>query len=171
MRFLIAALIPLVGLIVSACSDDVGELSTASSLVTGAASAASGSTTTAVEDGGSGLTTATSLVGETVTSYDVIARFSDDNGETLHILISGGAYTDVDLENFIGDLKDGDPELWGVEVFDDPGAVDAFVIPEEQRTVEHQGLLDRHHLVSLVEGDTIVYRGPFSELGQIVIGS
>lgn len=161
------ALISLAGLILSGCSDDGGEISTTSSLVTGITSAVADPTTTVAEDEDS----AASLVGETVTSYDVIVRLSDDNGETLHILISGGAYTDVDLENFIGDLKDGDPELWGVEVFDDPDAVDAFVIPEEQRTDEHRSLINRHHLVSLVDGDTIVYRGPFSELGQILIGS
>jgi hypothetical protein len=86
-------------------------------------------------------------------------------------VIPPGAYTDVDLENFIGDLREGQPDLWGAEVFDEENAVQAFVIPEAQRTEEQQGILDQHHLVSLVGGDTIKYQGPFSELGESLIGS
>lgn len=172
MRFRIVVLVAMLGLVAAACSDDGGvELSTTSSLVTGTTSPPSDNATTTVGDDDPGSTTPTTLVGETVTSFEVVARLSDDNGETLHILIPGGAYTDVDLENFVGDLKDGDPELWGAEVFDDPDAIDAYVIPEEQRTGEQQELVSTHHFVSLVNGDTIVYRGPFSEFGQILIGS
>ena len=82
-----------------------------------------------------------------------------------------GAYTEVDLENFIGDLKEADPELWGAEVFDDEDAIQAFVIPEDQRTAEQQTLVDEHHFVSLVNGDTIRFQGPFSEFGEAIIGS
>ena len=86
-------------------------------------------------------------------------------------MIPPGAYTEIDLENFIGDLKEADPELWGAEVFDDEDAIQAFVIPENQRTAEQQALVDDHHFVSLINGDTIRFEGPFSEFGEAIIGS
>ncbi|MBW3666952.1 MAG: hypothetical protein KY394_05085, partial [Actinobacteria bacterium] len=88
-----------------------------------------------------------------------------------YIVIPPGAYTDIDLEGFVGDLKESDPDLFGAEVFDDPEAVQAFVIPEDQRTESQQQLLDDHHLVSLVGGDTIRFQGPFEDIGEHIIGS
>ncbi len=162
-------------LVLGACDDGTVELSTtSSSLVTGGTTAASTppesvtTTTAAPEDGA--VTTA-ALVGQNVVSFEIVVRVSGEDGETLHILIPDGAYTDVDLENFIGDLKDSDPDLLGVEVFDDPDAVQAFGIPEGQRTAEQQALLDDHHLVSLVGGDTVRFQGPFAEFGEFIIGS
>lgn len=87
------------------------------------------------------------------------------------MVIPVGGYTDVDLYNFLADLKQADPDLWGAEVFDDPDAPAAFAVPESQRTAEQIDLLSRHHLVSLVAGDTIRYQGPFSSFGESVIGS
>jgi hypothetical protein len=49
--------------------------------------------------------------------------------------------------------------------------VQAFPIPEAQRTEAQQQLLDEHHLISLVGGNTIVFQGPFEDLGEQVIGS
>jgi hypothetical protein len=116
-------------------------------------------------------TTSTILRGETVASYDVAVRIATDNGEILYIVVPPGAYTDVDLENFLGDLLEGNPDLWGAEVFDDEDAVQAFVIPEDQRTEEQQELLDDHHFVSLIGGDTMKFQGPFAEFGEFIIGS
>lgn len=154
-----------------ACNREVAELTTTSSLITGTTDAAAiGDTTTTTAEGEDADTT-TTLRGETVSTWEVVARISSDNGETLYIVIPGGAYTDVDLEQFIGDLKEGDPQLFGAEVFDDEQAVQALLIPEDQRTEAQQQMLDDHHLISLVGGNTIVFRGPFEELGEQVIGS
>ena len=158
-------------LVVAACDDGTVELSTTSSLVTGTTEPATATTIQEATTTTAEQVTGTSVVGETVSSFEVVVRISGDNGETLHILIPEGAYTDVDLENFIGDLKEADPDLWGAEVFDDEDAVQAFVIPEDQRTEEQQVLVDEHHLVSLVGGDTIRFQGPFSEFGEFIIGS
>jgi len=158
-----------IGLLSAACDSGEAELSTTSSLVTGTTEAPNQPTTTSVsEDDG---TTSTILRGETVASYDVAVRIATDNGEILYIVVSPGAYTDVDLENFLGDLLEGNPDLWGAEVFDDEDAVQAFVIPEEQRTEEQQELLDDHHFVSLIGGDTMKFQGPFAEFGEFIIGS
>ncbi|MGH8944559.1 MAG: hypothetical protein ACRDVL_00220 [Acidimicrobiia bacterium] len=156
-------------LLAVACNPEQADLTTTSSLITGTTEAAdSGDTTTTTEAAAASTTT---LVGETVATYEVVARISSDNGETLYILIPEGAYTDIDLEQFVGDLKESDPQLFGAEVFDDEQAVQAFPIPEAQRTEAQQQLLDDHHLISLVGGNTIVFRGPFEHLGEQVIGS
>lgn len=152
-----------------ACNQEEAELSTTSSLITGTTEATASDETTTTA--GAGDASTTTLRGETVATYEVVARISSDNGETLYILIPEGAYTDVDLEQFVGDLKESDPQLFGAEVFDDEQAVQAFPIPEAQRTEAQQQLLDDHHLISLVGGDTIVFRGPFEEFGETVIGS
>lgn len=166
------AFVPLalaVALLAAACNNDGAVLSTTSSLITGTTEAAATAETTTSTTQASAATTV--LQGETVSTYEVVARISSDNGETLYIVIPPGAYTDIDLEGFVGDLKESDPDLFGAEVFDDPDAVQAFVIPEEQRTEPQQQLLDEHHLVSLVGGDTIRFQGPFEDIGEHIIGS
>ena len=149
-------------------------MSTTSSLVTGTTETPSEvvtPTTTAAGDTDTDPVTSTTLRGETVASFDVVARISSDNGEILYLVIPEGAYTDVDLENFIGDLMESGEGLWGAEVFDNDDAVQAFVIPEDQRTEEQQQLLDEHHFVSLIGGDTLKFQGPFSEFGEYVLAS
>lgn len=156
-------------LLAAACTAEA-ELSTTSSVITGTTEAVTAATTTSTTAAGE--TTATTLIqGETVSEWEVVARISSDNGETLYIVIPPGAYTDIDLESFVGQLKESDPQLFGAEVFDDPDAVQAFVIPEGQRTEPQQQMLDDHHLVSLVGGDTIRFQGPFEEMGEHIIGS
>lgn len=164
-----------VGFVVAACDSGEAALSTTSSIVTGTTETPSeqdvSSTTEAAESSDNGAVTSTTLRGETVASFDVVARISSDNGEILYIVIPEGAYTDVDLENFIGDLIESGDGLWGAEVFDDEEAVQAFVIPEDQRTEEQQQLLDEHHFVSLIGGDTLKFQGPFSEFGEYILAS
>ena len=157
------------GVLVTACDSVEAELSTTSSLVTGTTETPGQATTTTTPE--DEVTTTTILRGETVASYEIAVRISTDNGEILYIVVPSGAYTDVDLENFVGDLLEANPDLWGAEVFDDEAAVQAFVIPEDQRTEEQQALLDDHHFVSLIGGDTMKFQGPFGEFGEFVIGS
>lgn len=152
-----------------ACDSGEAELSTTSSLVTGTTAIPTEATSTT--EAASTVPSTSEVVGETVSSAEVKVRIASDNGEILYLLIPEGAYTDVDLVNFIGDLKEADPDLWGAEVFDDESAIEAFVIPEDQRTTEQQELIDDHHFVSLVDGDTVQFQGPFSEFGEFIIGS
>jgi hypothetical protein len=157
-------------MLVAACEGEQAELSTTSSLITGTTETPGQVATTSVAEV-EATTTTTILRGETVASYEIAVRISTDNGEIFYIVIPPGAYTDVDLENFVGDLLEANPGLWGAEVFDDEAAVQAFVIPEDQRTEEQQGLLDENHFVSLIGGDTMKFQGPFAEFGEFVIGS
>lgn len=163
------ALLAALAVVAAACDSDEAALSTTTSVLTDTTEAPERESTTTID--GTDATTSTTLVGETVSGHEVVARISTDNGEVLHIVIPEGAYTDVDLVNFIGDLKEADPDLWGVEVFDDPSAAEAFATPEDERTEEEQQALDDHHFVTLTNGDRVIFQGPFSEFGEFVLAS
>lgn len=163
------ALLAALAVVAAACDSDEAALSTTTSVLTDTTEAPERDTTTTSDD--TATTTSTTLVGETVSGHEVVARISTDNGEVLHIVIPEGAYTDVDLVNFLGDLKEADPDLWGVEVFDDPAAPEAFATPEDERTEQEQQILDDHHFVTLTNGDRVIFQGPFSEFGEFVLAS
>lgn len=170
-----AALAMALGLLLVACDggEDAELSTTSSSLVTGTTETPSEATTTTVAEASDGDgATSTTLLGQSVDSYEVNARIPSDNGEILYIVVEDSdAYTDVDMENFIGDLLEADPDLWGAEVFMSEEAPDAFGIAEDQRTDEQKQVLAENHLVSLVGGDTIKFRGPLSDAGEMIIGS
>jgi hypothetical protein len=142
-------------------------------LVTGTTEApVEGPTTTTGEQPDSGSATSTTLRGQTVQSYEVTARIPSDNGDILYIVVpDSDAYTDVDMENFIGDLLEANPDLWGAEVFKSEQGPEVFAIADDQRTDEQSQILSEDHLVSLVGGDTIKFQGPLSDAGQMIIGS
>ncbi len=158
-------------LALAACDDgETTDLSTTSSLVSSPTTGAGGeATTTTVATGGD--TTSTTLVGQQVAGHEVVARVSDPAGETLFIVIPPGAYTDVDIENFVVGLVDSGEITYGAEIFDDNGAVDAYRKPEAERTEGETQLIDQHHFASVQNGTTVVYRGPFADSGEFVIGS
>ena len=158
-------------LALAACDDgETTDLSTTSSLISSPTTGAEGeATTTTVATGGD--TTSTTLVGQQVAEYEVVARVSDPAGETLFIVIPPGAYTDVDIENFVVGLVDSGEITYGAEIFDDNGAVDAYRKPEAERTEGETQLIQQHHFASVQNGTTVVYRGPFADSGEFVIGS
>lgn len=158
-----------VSLVMTACDngDVEPELTTTSSLV-GQTTAPDPDTTTTV---GGDETTTTTLVRQSVDSYDVVLRESTDEGETLYIVVPPGDYTAIDLENFIGDLIEGDDDLESVEVFDDEAALDSFLKEESEQTAGDLSAIDAHHLVSLVDARTIRFQGPFADEGEYAIGS
>lgn len=163
------ALLAALAVVAAACDSDEADLSTTTSILTETTESPERDTTTTTESANAA--TSTTLVGETVSGQEVVSRISTDDGEVLHIVIPEGAYTDVDLVNFIGDLKEADPDLWGAEVFDDPAAAEAFTIAEDERTEEEQQSLDDHHFVTLTGGDRVIFRGPFSEFGEFILAS
>lgn len=171
MKSRLSVLILVLGLVIAACSDDDAELSTDSTIITGGTNAPA--TTSTVEDGDSTSETSppTTLVGETVTDFDVVARFPNEEGEERWYVIPNGAYTDIDLENFVIDLLEADPELYGAEVFDDEAAAEAYQVDQAERTDEELALIERHHFVTLVGRDRIEFRGPFADFSGGAIGS
>lgn len=106
-----------------------------------------------------------------VESWEVISRVSTDEGETLYILVPPGDYSDVTIENFLGNLLEEDPEVSGAEIFDDRAALDAALKEEEERSDEESELIEQHHLVTLDQGRQVNFQGPLSDYDDFVIGS
>lgn len=161
-------LIAALALAIVACdSGDDAELSSSSTIITGGTNAPVTTTTAAPSDGSSTVP----LVGENVTDFVVVARFPNENGEERYYVIPEGAYTDVDLENFIIDLIEADSTLYGAEVFRSEEAAEAYQVDEASRTAEDQELIEEQHYVTLVGRDRIEFRGPFAEFPGGAIGS
>lgn len=156
-------------LVLAACNGDEPELTTTSSLISSPSTDAVSPATTVAPQGGD--TTTTSLVGQEVADYSIVARESDTTGETLFLVVPPGAYTDVDIENFVLDLMESEVATFGAEIFDDQTAVDAYRKPEAERTEAEITLISQHHLASLVNGTTIHFRGPLESSGELAIGS
>ena len=150
-------------LAVSACSDGETELSTGSTIITGWSCTATTSSTRS--------SPTQTLLGQAVSEYTVAERVPNENGEELYIVIPDGAYTDVDLENFILDLIDADPTMYGAEVFDDADAVAAFKVDAAERTEEQKALLENHFFLTLVGRERIEFNGPFADFPGGAIGS
>lgn len=163
------SLVPLLALTVlgAACDGEEAALTTTSSLVTDPGE--EGSPTTSVV--ASGDETSTTLVGESVGTYEIVAREPVTDGEIVYIVIGPGAYTDVDLENFLGDLYERGIATYGAEIFDDAAAADAYLKAEADRTAEEVALIEQHHFASLVGGTIIRFQGPFTDSGEFVLGS
>lgn len=159
--------------VLAACSPEEAELTT-----TTTTAAASTTTTTAPPSEDETTTTTTTDAsddeadGPAIADYEVVVRSSATGGETLWILVEPGDYTDIDLENLIRVLVDtSDVTLQGINVFDDPDALEAGRISEGDRTEEEQALVDEHFLVSLVDGAVIRFQGPYAEFGETAVGS
>lgn len=172
-RHLLVVLV--VALVAVGCSSDDAELSTTTTLVAGGTSAPGDTTPEGNGENGNGENaeggTTTTLRGQPITEHRQVYSEETPNGPVIHLVVPRLGYTDADVENFIRDLRESQPGLWGVELFDNDDAQAAFVIPAAQRTEEQRTVLTRYHLVSLTEGETLVWRGPFSSLGQSTIGS
>lgn len=161
-------LVAVVAVAAVACNSDDAELTT----TTLDASLLTTTTTVATTDAGTTETTGTTTApSDSVESSEVIARTSEENGETLYILVPPGNYSDVSMENFIGDLLENETAVAGVEVFDDRVALDAALLPEDERTAEQLQAIADHHLLSLDNGVEVTFRGPMSDYDDFIIGS
>ena len=167
------ALAGLVALGLAACSDDEAQITTTTldaSLLT--------TTTTVGGDGNGGeqptstdTPDTTAQPSDEIESFEVISRQSTEEGETLYILVPPGNYSDISIENFLGDLLEDETAVSGVEVFDDRAALDAALKAEDERTADELQAIEDHHLVSLVDGRQVSFQGPMSDFEDFVIGS
>jgi len=166
------AVITVTALALVACSGDEPELSTDSTIITGGTNAPATTTTTEPsDDGDGGGSPSTTPVGQTVTGYEVVARFPNDNGEERYYVIPEGAYTDVDLTQFVIELLETDSQLYGAEIFDSVGAAEAFQVAEADRTDEQNAVIESDHFVTLIGRDRIEFHGLFSGSPGGAIGS
>ncbi len=169
MRLRLLVGLSVLALIVVACDSGDAELTPGSTLVTGGGSDVT--TTTAPEPGTTAPAPSTTLVGQAVDGFEVVNEIPNDDGVEQHIVIPNGAYTDVDLQNFLFDLLDSNPDLYGSEIFDDADAATAFLTPSDERTEDEQALLERHHFLTLTGRDSYEFNGPFAEFSGGAIGS
>lgn len=153
-----------------ACNGDDAEVT----VTTLDASLLTTTTTSPTDTTGSDSTDAsptTSEESDAVESWEVISRTAAEDGETIYILVPPGNYSDISMENFLGDLLESETAVSGVEIFDDRVALDAALKAEEERTADELQAIEDHHLVSLVDGRSVSFQGPMSEYEDFVIGS
>ncbi len=103
--------------------------------------------------------------------YRVVRQESTRDGNRLFLEIPSGSYTDRELENLVLSVYEERDDLYEVHVFDNRDAVEVLVKAEEERTADESELLDRHYLVSLLEGSILRFQGPFANLEGFIIGS
>lgn len=161
----------LMALSIAACNGEEAQITTTTldaalltTTTTSASDAVQSSDTTGAED-------VTTTTAQQVQSWEIITRTSSDEGETLYILVTPGEYSDVSIENFLGDLLEEETAVSGVEIFDDRAALDAALKAEDERTDEENQLIEEHHLASLVDGRQVEFQGPLSDYPGFVIGS
>ncbi len=157
-----------VSLLVAACDQaEEPELTTTST--SRATTTTTAPTTTTVAP-----TTTTSVDGSEgaiIEDYEVVVRSTSDEGPVLWVVVGEAPYTDVDLEQFVTRLVEEEEGVWEIHVFDDPAALEAGRVAEEDRTDDEVGLLEEHYLVSLTEGVVLEYHGPYEDSPGFVLGS
>lgn len=155
-----------VSLLVAACDQaDEPELTTTS---TSRATTTAAPTTTVAP---TTTTSADTSEGAIIEDYEVVVRSTADEGPVLWVVVPEAPYTDVDLEQFVTRLVEEEAGVWEIHVFDDPAALEAGRVAEEDRTEEEAGLISEHYLVSLTEGVVLEYHGPYADSPGFVLGS
>ncbi len=163
----------------AACGSDDGPalVTTSSRVVTTAAPTTTAPTTTAPITTAAAPTTTpapTTIAEEQDTNqiyYRVARQESTRDGSVLYVEIPPGDYTDIDLENLVLSVYEERGDLYELHVVDDREAVAALLKAEGERTPEEADSLERHYLVSFLEGSILRFQGPFAELEGFIVGS
>lgn len=108
--------------------------------------------------------TTTSVVG--LPSYSVLSRSEEDE---LVVLVAPGTYGDIDIQNVVGDVVERFAPVNTLHIVDDEAA--AILVVAETVTPEEQVVLDEHYFVRLEEGFRMIFVGPFSSVGEVILGS
>jgi hypothetical protein len=108
--------------------------------------------------------TTTSVIG--LPNYSVLSRSEEDE---LVVLVAPGTYGDIDIQNVVGDVVERFAPVNTLHIVDDEAA--ATLVVAETVTPEEQIVLDEHYLVRLEEGFRMIFVGPFSSVGEVILGS
>lgn len=158
-----AILILVLGLIATACNrGDDAELTTTTTV---SSSLPQTSTTTNTDSGPDGETTTTMATGAPP-EYQIIAGNSGE-GEYV-VLIDPGAYSEQDLRNIMEVMVDEYAPVT-VHLIDSEEASE--LVLKDEVTEAEQGILDAHYFARIVDGTTLEFLGPFSDLDPVYIGS
>ena len=176
--FSLAAALASVGSAACASDDDTALVTTTSRVVTTAAptttappletTTTTAPTTTAAEPAEDAQT---SPLESGEIEYQLVRQVPTRDGNLVFLEIPAGDYTDIDLENLVLSVYEERDDLYELHVVDNGDVVDVLVKAEEERTPEENELLDRHYLVSLLEGSVLRFQGPFANLEGFIIGS
>jgi len=111
-------------------------------------------------------TTLAPLEGAGPVAYSIVAR----TGDTVVVLVDGdGSLTDLDVYDVLADVVEEDPTIATAYVVDHPDAVE--LVGRDDLSAAEEAFVDDHLLARLVEGNRVVYEGPFAESGSAIIGS
>lgn len=173
-RFLL--LCSFAALVLVACNgDETSETTTSLAAITTTSlspldsSSTTGATTTTQVD------STTTTVGDGVIpdpEWTIAQRVEGDDGATVVILLDPESYerlTDIDIQNVVEDAREMFPPIYEVHVVDSEEA--ASTVLSEVIDTGDQAILDDHYLARLEEGFRLVFVGPFSEFGQIILTS
>ncbi len=176
MRTRIALAVLVGAAVLAGCSGDDGDTTTtagdgSAAPITTLAGSENGATGTTGAQGGS--STTVDLGDPVIPEWEVVSRSDGDDGSTLVVLLDPESYqslTDIDLQNVIADVVDTEEEdVLVIHVVDDPEV--AEYVEKENPTQQQQNQLDIHYLARLEDGFRIVFLGPFSDTGSVVLGS
>lgn len=104
--------------------------------------------------------------------WTIVERIEGDDGATVVVLLDPESYerlTDIDIQNIIEDVIELFPPILEVHVVDSQEAAD--VVLSEVIDTDDVLILSTHYFARLEEGFRIVYEGPFSDFGVVVLGS
>lgn len=163
--------------VLSACSGDgdADETTTTTTVapVTSLTTTEPTSTTAPTAGGGTATTSTTvaPLGGVDFPEYSIYDRIEGEAGDTLVVLIDPeyDSLSDIDLQNLLAEVVDMFPPVFEAYVVDDREAAD--LVLAESVDSAGQTVLDQHYLVRLEEGFRLVFTGPFSGAGTLILGS
>ncbi|MCE2525920.1 MAG: hypothetical protein J4G00_00060 [Actinomycetia bacterium] len=177
--FSLAAALASVGSAACAGDDDTALVTTTSRVVTTAAPTTTAAEPVETTTTAAPTTTAAEPVEDVQTSplesgeieFQRVRQVPTRDGNLVFLEIPAGDYTDIDLQNLVLSVYEEWDDLYELHVVDNGDVVDVLVKAEEERTPEEKELLDRHYLVSLLEGSVLRFQGPFANLEGFIIGS
>lgn len=168
-------LVLLLSLVLVACDREAdGDVTTTVPAPTTTSDAATEetTTTTAVEEPVVEETTTTTPAPPSVIelAYQVRFRGVTDGRNVVVLQIEQGTATDVALETLARGALDEFEPLAELHVVDAEEAVELVRLDPGSLTDEERSVLDQHHLLSVREA-VLTFEGPFSDLGEFILGS
>ncbi len=101
-------------------------------------------------------------------TYEVVQRVESPDGEELVVVVQPGNYTAVELQNLVFDIVDRFQPVAAI-VVDDPQVVPLALA--EDLSPDEQAMLEEHTFLELIDGVEVTFRGPYSDLAGLVVGS
>jgi len=149
---------------------DESDPTTTSGVANTAITAAKPGSTTSVATTTTGGTARTTTA-FTLPVYTIEARSPQTGGDLVVVLLAPGTYTDLDLENVVADVIERFAPIATLHLVDHAAAVPLVLETPDLLAPDEETLLEDHYLATLIDGFRMEFRGPFADVGPVVIGS